>query len=121
VAPANVVLPRVWYELGDEVQVLPTAEGNSVTVLVNHLPQRADLLVDDNSTVTFPDGYDLILAYELAASMLMKGAAETQLAAELRGMAQVLRDRLQQDVARMGTKPLRLAYADDRADWGAVS
>lgn len=120
ISPGNVSLPQVWYELGTQIQLIPAASGNSVTVGVNHLPQRADLLVDDTSTVTFPDGYDLVLAYETAASMLMKGAAESDLAAELRQAAQALRERMQQDVARLAVRPLRLAAADDRFDWGAV-
>ena len=119
-SPTEVSLPQVWYEYGDEIQLIPAAQGNTVTVVVNHLPQRADLLVDNNSTVVFPDGYDLILAYEAAASMFMKGAAETQLAGELRGAAQVLRERMHQDVGRIAIRPMRMGYMDDRWDWGSV-
>ena len=119
-SPTEVSLPQVWYEYGDLIQLMPAAQGNTVTVNVNHLPQRADLLVDNNSTVVFPDGYDLILAYEAAASMFMKGAAETNLAGELRGAAQVLRDRMHQDVGRITVRPLRMGSMDDKWDWGSV-
>lgn len=119
-SPSTVALPQVWYEYGDELQVIPAATGVQVAVVVNHLPQRADLLQSDNSTVVFPDGYDLILAYETAASMFMKGAAESQLAGELRGAAQVLRDRMQQDIGRISVRPLRVAAMDDRWDWGGT-
>jgi hypothetical protein len=120
-APAEGRLPQVWYEYGDQIQLMPAIVGNSVTVTVNHLPQRADLLASDSSLVVFPDGYELILAFELAASMFMKGAAETQQAAEFLGRAQALRDRMHQDIARRSTRPLRLNAADDRYDWGSVS
>lgn len=120
VSPTEVSLPQVWYEYGDQVQLIPAAQGNTVTVVVNHLPQRADLLASDASTVVFPDGYDMILAYETAASMFMKGAAETQLSMELAGKAAQLRDRMHQDVARLSIQPLRMGYMDDRWDWGAV-
>lgn len=120
-SPAEGRLPQVWYEYGDYVQVMPATVGTSVDVTVNHLPQRADLLATDNSLVTFPDGYELILAFETAASMFMKGAAETQQAADFLGRAQALRDRMHQDIARRSTRPLRLGAADDRYDWGSVS
>lgn len=120
VSPTEVSLPQVWYEYGDQVQLIPAAQGNTVTVVVNHLPQRADLLASDASTVVFPDGYDMILAYETAASMFMKGAAETQLSMELAAKAAQLRDRMHQDVARLSIQPLRMGYMDDRWDWGAV-
>jgi hypothetical protein len=120
ISPTAVNLPQVWYEFGDDIQVIPAAGGNAVTVVVSQLPQRADLLADDNSLVVFPDGYDLILAYETAASMFMKGAAESQLAAELRIMARQLRERMHQDVGRLSVRPLRMGYQDDKYDWGAV-
>lgn len=119
VSPTEVSLPQVWYEYGDMIQLMPAAQGNTVTVTVNHIPQRADLLASDSSTVIFPDGYELILAYECAASMFTKGAAETGQAVELLQRAQALRDRLHQDV-RLTTRPMRVGYSDDRWDWGAV-
>lgn len=119
-SPSTVALPQVWYEYGDQIQLIPAAVGVACTVTVNHLPQRADLLASDNSVVVFPDSYDLILAYETAASMFMKGAAESQLAGELRGAAQVLRDRMQQDIGRISIRPLRVAAMDDRWDWGGT-
>ena len=95
-------------------------QAQTVTVAVNHLPQRADLLQDNNSTVIFPDGYDLLLAYETAASMFMKGAAESQLAAEMRVNASLLRDRMRQDVGRITVRPLRMSSMDTSWDWGGV-
>lgn len=120
ISPTDVSLPQVWYEYGDKIQLIPSVQAQTVTVAVNHMPQRADLLQDNNSTVVFPDGYDLILAYETAASMFMKGAAESQLAGELRGAAQVLRDRMQQDVGRITVRPMRMSSMDTSWDWGGV-
>lgn len=119
-SPTEISLPQVWYEYGDQIQLIPAAEGNTVTVAVNHLPQRADLLQTNNSTVVFPDGYEMILAYETAASMFMKGAAETNLSAELSAKAQQLRDRMHQDVGRIAVRPMRVAAMDDWAQWGGV-
>lgn len=119
-SPSTVALPQVWYEYGDQIQLIPAATGVPVTVVVNHLPQRADLLSSDTATVVFPDGYDLILAYETAASMFMKGAAESQLAGELRAAAAVLRDQMRQDVGRLSVRPLRMKAMDDRWDWGGT-
>lgn len=120
ISPDAVNLPQVWYEFGDAIQLIPAAQGNTVSVTVNHLPQRADLLASDASDVVFPDGYDLLLAYETSASLFMKGAAETPAAAEMRQMATVLRERLHQDVARLTVRPTRMGAADDRFDWGSV-
>lgn len=120
ISPSDVALPQVWYEFGDAIQLIPAAEGNAVTVTVNHLPQRSDLLVSDSSTVVFPDGYELILAYETAASMFMKGAAESNLTAEMRQNAMLLRERMHQDLSRLAVRPLRMGYQDDKYDWGAV-
>lgn len=119
-SPTEVSLPQVWYEFGDQIQIIPATTGSVVTVMVNHLPQRADLLASDSSTVVFPDGYELLLAYETAASMYVKGAAETDLAGEMRQMARVLRERMHQDVGRLTIRPMRVAAMDDRWDWGGV-
>ena len=120
ISPTSVNLPQVWYEFGNTIQLIPAAQGNTVTVTVNHLPQRADLLASDASDVVFPDGYDLLLAYETAASLFMKGGAETSTAAEMRTMATVLRERLHQDLARLTVRPTRMSSQDDRFDWGSV-
>ena len=120
ISPTAVNLPNVWYEFGDQIQLIPAAGGNDVIVAVNHLPQRADLLTDNTSSVVFPDGYEMVLAYETAAAMFMKGAAESNLAAEMRQMASVLRDRMHQDVARITVRPMRMGYLDDKYDWGSA-
>ena len=70
--------------------------------------------------MVFPDGYEMVLAYETAAAMFMKGAAESNLAAEMRQMASVLRDRMHQDVARITVRPMRMGYLDDKYDWGSA-
>jgi len=119
ISPTAVNLPQVWYEFGDKIQLIPAAGANTVTVAVNHLPQRADLLNSDASNVVFPDGYDLLLAYETAASLFMKGGAETNTAAEMRAMATVLRERLHQDLARLTVRPTRMSAQDDRFQWGS--
>lgn len=113
-------MPRVWYEFGDEVQVVPTMPSLALTVGVNHTPARVDQLAGDSSVVVFPDGYELILAYMGAKQMLLKGGTEGQYAAQLETQAKELRDRLLFDLRRIGTRPLVMGAMDSTSQWGAV-
>ncbi len=113
-------LPNVWYEMGDEIQLVPVAQGTAVSVAVNHTPARVDQLAGDASIVVYPDGYELILAYMGAKQMLLKGGAEGQYAAQLEVQAKQLRDRLLMDVRRLGTRPIIMGAMDSPAMWGGV-
>lgn len=111
-------LPNVWYEVGDEIQLVPLAQGTTVQVAVNHTPARVDQLAGDSSIVVYPDGYELILAYMGAKQMLLKGGIEGQYAAQLEAQAKQLRDRLLMDVRRLGTRPIIMGAMDSPAMWG---
>lgn len=111
-------LPNVWYELGDEIQLVPLAQGTTVQVAVNHTPARVDQLAGDGSTVIYPDGYELILAYMGAKQMLLRGGIEGQYAAQLEAQAKELRDRLLMDVRRLGTRPIIMGAMDSASMWG---
>jgi hypothetical protein len=121
ISPGDVTFPNVWYERGSQIQVIPNDSSLSEAIVgVNHLPARADLLASDSSTVVFPEGYDLLLAYETAAMMFTKGGAETAAAADMRQMARVLREEMHQD-QRISVLPMRMGAMDDPNDWGSVS
>lgn len=110
--------PNVWYEIGEQVQVVPPSAGLALTVSVNHTPARVDQLADGASTVVFPDGYELILAYMAAKQLLLKGGAEGQYARQLEAQAQELRARLLMDLRRLGTRPIIMGALDDAGQWG---
>lgn len=109
---------RVWKQ-GDYLQFTPVSAGASVTVWVNHLPTSHSALAGDGSTVAWPDDdYLLILAYEGAAHLLMKGGAETEAAREFQQMADAMWPDLLTEVQRWSTDPLVVAAPDKAWEWG---
>lgn len=108
----------VWFRQGDYLIVPNAVSQTNCDVWVNHLPTRADNLANDASTVVFPDDYEDVLAYELAAILLSKGAAEVDAAAALKALAEDMRRDLLQDVARISGKPLVMAFPDSASEWG---
>lgn len=108
---------RQFWRMGDSVQVYPWSSGESLTVVVNHLPQLPGALAQDSDAVTFPDGYESVLIYEVAAAMLMKGGAETDAAADLKAIAEEVRADMLADASRLTTDPTTMRYADERHHW----
>ena len=80
------------------------------------MTDRAD--EDGDSTVEYPDGYELILAYMAAKQMLLMGGTEGQYGAQLEAQAKQLRDRLLMDVRRLGTRPVIAQAMDSPSMWG---
>lgn len=109
-------LERVWLVRGRNVQV-PAIRSGSVTALVNYYPCRADLLATDDSEVTFVDGYELLLAYMLAARMGGKGAEEAGAAEYLKGEAEEIRELMRVDIRRLAARPTQPQPQDDVADY----
>jgi hypothetical protein len=117
-----------WQRLGD-VLVADAVSGMVLTALVTHLPplvrdlplpaQPADgpLL---EPLVPFPDGWEMVLAYETAAHLLHKGARESDAAAVLEQKAEQLRQRMLARVGRERTGPMVVAVVDDVDVWGGV-
>lgn len=87
-------------------------------VFVNYTPTPADALSADNIAVDWPEGYELVLAYELAAVILSKGAAEADAAATMKAFAEDYRRDMLQDVARISINPQVLQFPDTAREWG---
>lgn len=106
-----------WYEKGDGLQLVPITT-SSAEVTVNYRPTRASAL-NDGDTVDFPDGYEHVLIYGLAAEMLLKGGSETDAANDLYGRQRVLREDMLADIRRLSVRPTLMAAMDDPSDWGS--
>lgn len=110
---------RVWYQEGVALVALPIQAAKVPDAIwVNYIPQRPDQLQDDNSTVTFPDGYEEVLIGLSAARLLTKAGAETQAAMEIKAEVAPLYSKMLADVSRLSTKPLAIQYNDTASEWG---
>lgn len=114
-----------WQRIGNQV-VVDRDTGGTVTALVTHTP----VLVRDlplppqpatgtlEPTIEFPDGWELLLAYETAAHLLHKGARESDAAGILEQKAEQLRQRLLARIGRDRTAPLTVTAIDSASEWG---
>ena len=107
----------LWYDAGDDVQILPVSSGLALTVTVNHTPPRIDELSADSVTVDFPSGHESILWLEAAAYLLSKGGAENDAAQTLRAMAERERQDMYAAISRRAARPNFLGYPDTSGDW----
>jgi hypothetical protein len=108
-----------WWPEGDHL-ALPASDANAaMRVWVSHTPQKPSALANGSSVVTFPRDYSGVLVYELAASLLGKGGAETDLAIELKGFAQEIRAEMLDEISRRSTQPTFIRPVDSDAGWGA--
>lgn len=112
--------PKLFYIAGNDVQILPVASGVEMTVYVNHKPQAiSDLLDNGTSVVEFPQFSHLILVWEAAAQLLLKGGAETSAAVDLKQLARQERESLLDDIRRRTINPTLMAYPDQKSDWAS--
>ena len=109
--------PRLYYIVGEQVQILPVASGTSLYVAVNYKPTALSDLATDASTITFPLGGEWIIANEAGARLLNKGGAESQAAQVLKREAAELRAGMLDDIRRRTINPTMLAYPDQKYDW----
>lgn len=109
--------PRLYYIVGEQVQILPVASGTSLYIAVNYKPTALQDLGSDASTITFPMGGEWILANEAGARLLNKGGAESVAAQVLRREADQLRAGMLDDIRRRTINPTMLAYPDQKYDW----
>lgn len=122
-SPTLTYGPYVWFQSGTKLYLLPPPTANPAFqnqdgVVFNWIPQRIQDLASDATTVSFPDGYEEILALETAAFLLAKGGAETNTTGEFRALAGSLREEMLADIQRISIDPIRMKYADDSAsDW----
>lgn len=112
------VWDRLYYFAGDSVQLLPAAT-TALTVAVNYKPTAPSALADGSSTVDFPANSHLILAWETAGRLLVKGGEETQAAADMFKLAEAERDKLLSDIQRRSIAPVRLMPPDSIFDWAS--
>lgn len=110
---------RLWYDAGDDVQILPVSASLALTVVVNHTPPRVDQLSADTIAIDFPDGHETILWLEAAAYLLSKGGAENDAAQTMRAMAQDARESMYADISRRAARPAFLQFSDSAEDWAA--
>lgn len=106
-----------YYLAGDYFQLLPVAVGTTLTAAVNHTPPTIAQLAGDDSVVPFPSGYEWILVWVTAATLLMKGAAESQAASDLFSLAADARRNMLGDIARRTTRPTIALYQDSPSAW----
>ncbi|MEY4931839.1 MAG: hypothetical protein RLZZ403_159 [Pseudomonadota bacterium] len=109
--------PRLYYIVGEQVQILPVASGTSLYVAVNYKPTSLSDLLSDASTINFPLGGEWIIANEAGARLLNKGGAESGAAQVLKREAAEMRMGLLDDIRRRTINPTMLAYPDQKYDW----
>jgi len=112
--------PRLYYIVGEQVQILPVASGTSLYVAVNYKPTALSNLLTDASTINFPLGGEWIIANEAGARLLNKGGAESGAAQVLKREAAELRAALLDDIRRRTINPTMLAYPDQKYNWGGA-
>jgi hypothetical protein len=109
--------PRLYYIVGEQVQILPVASGTSLYVAVNYKPTSLSDLATDASNINFPLGGEWIIANEAGARLLNKGGAESGAAQVLKREAAEMRMGLLDDIRRRTINPTMLAYPDQKYDW----
>jgi hypothetical protein len=109
---------NIWFRQGDYIMVPDAVSATATGVWVNHIPTAANALSGEAIAVPFPEGYEDLLAFELAAIILSKGAAESDAAATMKAFAEDMRRDMLQDIARFSIAPQVFQYSDTAAEWG---
>lgn len=111
---------HLWYRTDTEIQILPQATGQTMTVVVNHTPTPIDQLSGTGVAVEFPRDYELVLCYEAAAWLLAKGGGETSTTADLQRLADQIRSDMLGDLTRDSTQPTWVRFPDSAQSWGGM-
>jgi len=106
-----------FVQTGDAFQLLPVAQGTVLSVAVSHTPPTIVQLSGDLAQIQFPRGYEYILVWVTAATLLMKGGAESQAAADLMSLADGARKNMLGDIARRTTLPTFARFSDAAGAW----
>jgi hypothetical protein len=109
--------PKQFYQAGQAFQTLPVESGNQLFAFVNWKPTAIRDLANGSSVVEFPNRAHLIVVWEAAANMLMKGGAESRQALDLKGLAAQERASMLDDIRRTTTRPTEMNYPDQKSDW----
>ena len=110
--------PKLYYIAGQSVQVLPVSSSLGLYVGVNYKPTAISDLVGDASIIDYPDNSHLVLVWQAAALLLLKGGTEAAAASNLKAMADENRKSLLDDIRRMTINPTLMAYPDQKYGWG---
>jgi hypothetical protein len=110
-------LSGLWYRIGQQIQVMPVANGQQMSVQVNYRPPRPSQLSGSGVTVDFPDGYEMLLVHDAAVFALQKGGSEAEAASVLRATGENIRSMMLMDLARQGTWPIVSESFDRPEDW----
>jgi hypothetical protein len=109
--------PRLYYIAGDDIQILPVSSSLALYIYVNYKPTAILDLDSSASVIDFPANAHLIVVWEAAAQLLLKGGAETSAANDLKVLANLERTTLLDDIRRRTINPTRMAYPDLKWDW----
>lgn len=109
--------PRLYYLIGESVQILPVGSGTNVYVAMNYKPTALNDLSNNSVSITFPSNSQGILTASAAAKLLLKGGAEVGAANNFRALATEERQSLLDDLRRRTINPTRMAYPDQKYDW----
>jgi|LakMenEpi03Aug12_release.lakeMendotaPanAssembly.Ray.scaffolds.fasta_scaffold42400_6 hypothetical protein len=109
--------PRLYYLVGESVQILPVATGTALYIAVNYKPTALNDLSSDTVAITFPDNNQGIITASAAAKLLLKGGAEVGAANNFRALANEERQSMLDDLRRRTINPTRMGYPDQKYDW----
>jgi len=102
--------PRLYYLVGESVQILPVATGTALYIAVNYKPTALNDLSSDTVAITFPDNNQGIITASAAAKLLLKGGAEVGAANNFRALANEERQSMLDDLRRRTINPRRMGY-----------
>ena len=111
------VYDRLYYLTGTYLQALPVAFGVGLYIGLNYKPTALSDLASDASVLDWPPNSHLVLVYQGAYQLLLKGGAEAQSASYLKKLAEEERATMLDDLRRQTINPTRLAYPDQKWDW----
>jgi len=109
--------PRLYYLVGELVQILPVASGTNIYIATNYKPTALNDLSTDAIPISFPPNSEGILVASAAAKLLLKGGAEVGAANNFRALANEERQSMLDDLRRRTINPTRMAYPDQKYDW----
>lgn len=108
----------LYYLAGPYFQLLPVQSGLALTVDVNWTPASISQLDGDASVIDFPEGYEMLLVWTSAGTLLLKGGAEAGAASTLFSLADDSRKNMLGDLARLTVRPTSALFLDSPGAWG---
>lgn len=108
----------IWYFEAQKIRALPIIASHVALVAINWIPTRQEQLDGEDSVITFPDGYEDVIAWSAASRLLNKSASEAARAQVLEFQAEALRQDMLQDLERRSLAPIKMRYTDSTWDYG---